>query len=366
MAFDQRRKLRFNPLLSRRELLWRGAVIGAGVVSTGTTAWAQPRRSQAGRVLIGTTGGASEAGQRKAWWDPFTAETGIEVVTVITTMPKIIAGYQAGNVEIDVPNVIEYSSILLEGAGALERLDRSKFKLTNLRDIVVKEYHIAKLYYSTVMGHNIQAFPKRHPTSWAEFWDTKAFPGPRMLQDASAEYPNLEQALLADGVPPDKLYPLDLDRAFAKLGEIRKSIVKWWNSGAVAMQLFSERQVVLGSIWDGRIGLLIDAGAPVAIEWNQAQRHVQALQIAKGAPNRENAYKLIDYGMQPKVQAEIAKAIVTSPGNPKAFDYLDEQFASRLPTSPEHRKIGFDTDVVWWVDNLAKVIERWNKFLLSG
>ena len=35
-------------------------------------------------------------------------------------------------------------------------------------------------------------------------------------------------ALVADGVPKDKLYPLDLDRAFKKLDEIKPHIKVWW------------------------------------------------------------------------------------------------------------------------------------------
>ena len=36
---------------------------------------------------------------------------------------------------------------------------------------------------------------------------------------------------MADGVAPDKLYPLDVDRAFKKLEEIKPNITVWWTSG---------------------------------------------------------------------------------------------------------------------------------------
>ena len=51
------------------------------------------------------------------------------------------------------------------------------------------------------------------------FWDAKSFPGQRSVR----KHPiyALEMALIADGVPMDKLYPLDVDRAFKKLEQLK-------------------------------------------------------------------------------------------------------------------------------------------------
>ena len=48
----------------------------------------------------------------------------------------------------------------------------------------------------------------------------------------------LEEALLADGVEPKDLYPLDVDRAFRKLDQIKHYVRKWWANGSEVMQLF--------------------------------------------------------------------------------------------------------------------------------
>jgi spermidine/putrescine-binding protein len=45
---------------------------------------------------------------------------------------------------------------------------------------------------------------KTAPTSWADFWDTKTFPGKRGLRKG-AKY-TLEFALMADGVAPKDVY----------------------------------------------------------------------------------------------------------------------------------------------------------------
>ena len=56
----------------------------------------------------------------------------------------------------------------------------------------------------------------------------------------------IEAAFLADGVAPDKLYPLDLDRAFKKLDSIKADII-WWSAGAQSQQLLASAEAPFGS-----------------------------------------------------------------------------------------------------------------------
>jgi putative spermidine/putrescine transport system substrate-binding protein len=232
--------------------------------------------------------------------------------------------------------------------------------------LAVDDYWVARNTYATVLAYSTKAFPDRHPTTWAEFWDVKTFPGPRMLQDPSFGAVDLEQALLADGVPMDKLYPIDIDRAFRKFEEIRSYVVKWWDSGAVAAQMLAEQVAVCGSIWDSRITTLIDQGAPLNVEWNQSMLNLQATSITKGSPNRENAYRLTDYGLQPKIQAAIGEAAKTSPANRKAFDFMDPTAAAKLASFPGHTKGAFLNNAKWWFENGAEAVERFREFRLKG
>ncbi|MGO8077848.1 extracellular solute-binding protein, partial [Rhizobium leguminosarum] len=71
----------------------------------------------------------------------------------------------------------------------------------------------------------------------ADLFDTAKFPGKRTFYKWSAPGV-IEEALLADGVAADKLYPLDLERAFKKLDTIKSDIV-WWSGGAKSQQLLA-------------------------------------------------------------------------------------------------------------------------------
>ncbi len=353
---------------TRRQFLRQCGGFGVGLATFGFLG-GRGYGQDKGQVIVRSPGGAYEDGLRKAYFEPFTAETGIQVVPIATTAAKVVAAVEAGTVDIDVLDIGEQQCLQLYEKGAVEVLDRSKFHRTNLADIdqeTIGEAWIGNINFSTVMGYNTEHFRDRHPTSWAEFWDVDTFPGPRTLEDLAAGVVNLEFALLADGVPKEQIYPIDMDRAFKKLKEIKKHIVKWWDTGAISAQLFTDKEVVAGSIWNGRIQIPIDAGAPLAIEWNEAMLQQQVYGIVKGAPNRENAYKYIDFALQAKQQAIFAEFIPYGPSNEKAYALLSDEVKAKLPGAPEHKAKAFRQNVRWWIDHRNEVAERWQEFLIGG
>ena len=94
---------------------------------------------------------------------------------------------------------------------------------------------------------------------------------------------NLEFALMADGVPTDKLYPIDFDRAFKKLDQIKPHVTVWWTTGQQPAQLLLDKEVVLATGWNGRFYDLIKKGAPIEIDWNEGALKQGSFVIPKGA-----------------------------------------------------------------------------------
>lgn len=324
------------------------------------------RAATKGQVFIRTTGGSAEDGYRRAWYDPLLRDTGIEVIPAVVDPAQVAAMVQADNVTLDITAGAAPEITILGRRGALEKLDYGRFTRTDPNDLdAATDFWFADTFYATVLGYNTDVFSGGHPQSWKDLWDVGAFPGRRSLQDASIEYPNLEQALLADGVAMEDLYPLDIDRAFKALEAIRGDVVKWWDSGAVSAQLLSDRIAVMGSLWESRANAIILSGAPIAIEWNQAMRNSWAMGIVKGAPNLDLAYEALDYGHSPEVQAAVAREVRAAPGNRKAFDFVEPDIAATLSTAPDHIKKGFVNNADWWIDNLDAVRERWREFLMQ-
>ena len=92
---------------------------------------------------------------------------------------------------------------------------------------------------------------KTAPTSWADFWDTKKFPGKRGLRKG-AKY-TLEFALMADGVAREDVYPLletdeGVDRAFDKMDGIRSGL-QLWSSGREPVRMLNSGDVAMSMIW---------------------------------------------------------------------------------------------------------------------
>jgi len=352
--------------ISRRTFL--AGTAGVAVAATGPFVWI-PRAGAAGKVVIRTIGGSYEEANVKAIFEPFTKATGIEIVKVPATLGKLLAMFESGNIELDVVDAGELGVLSLSQKGALEKINYKSWKLTNPEDFdsaIRRDDMIADIYFSSVLGYNSQTFPTgKQPRNWAEFWDLKKFAGPRMLADIASGAVDLEFALLADGVPRDKIYPINVDRAFKSLDRVRPGIRKFWDTGALSAQMLADKEVVLGSIWNGRLQAVADKGAPLAIEWNEAMLQTQYWAILKGAKNLENAQRFIEFACQPEIQASHAKHIPYGPTNRQAFKSIPADVAARLPSSPEQKAKAFLQNGKWWADNRAMVSERWSQWLLQ-
>jgi len=324
--------------------------------------------AQANEVIVRNPGGAYDDTMRRVVYEPFTRATGVRVTAVAATAARLLAMFRSGNVELDVIDGGDSILEQLRRQNALADLDYGSWRFTKPEDVdttVKFPTRVGNLLYASVIGYSKEVFPNGHPQNWAQFWDTQRFPGPRTLADMATGAPNLEFALLADGGPMDRIYPVDLDRAFRSLDRIRRSIPKFWDTGALSAQMLADKAVVLGSFWNGRVQVLIDRGAPLGIDWGQAMLEVQAIGVFRGARNTANAQRLIDFMMQPEVQAQYCRELTYGPTNNRAFALLPADQLARMPGSPASRAQGFYKDIDWWEDNRANVNRRWSRWILG-
>lgn len=362
--------------MGRREVL-KGFVAGAGLLGVGGLLSACSSTKSSARVIskkdnepkvvyVRSLGGSYEAAWKHAAWLPFEKATGISVIGVASTPAALLAAAQAGRSPLDVIDLGEFATIKLAKAKVLLNMDPSYFVRTNLSDLTgpnSRDY-LSSFAFSTVLGYSTKTFSGRHhPKNWEDFWNLKEFPGQRGMESLTAGNPNLEQALLADGVPMDKIFPIDINRAFKKLAELKSYVPTYWTTGAQSAELFTTGAVDSGVIWNGRLQVPIDSGYAGAIEWNQAERLYQCFSIPKYSQHPENAYKFIDFALQPKVLAEFAAGIYYGPTNKLSYKYISNKVANLLPTSPEHEAISFAQNASWWVDNFDAVTNAWEKFV---
>ncbi|QFT61063.1 spermidine/putrescine ABC transporter periplasmic substrate-binding protein (plasmid) [Sulfitobacter sp. THAF37] len=233
-----------------------------------------------------------------------------------------------------------------------------------------KEFGVVAAAYSTVLVQRTDKNPEgKKMESWADFWDVETFPGPRSL-NPQPQY-TLEFALLADGVAREDLYDVlgteeGLDRAFAKLDEIKPHIPVWWSSGAQSVQLLSDGEVFYSSTYNGRVAKLQESGIPAEIVWNGGALHTSYVGIPKNAPNYEAAHDWIRVRtMRPDLELEYVKQLPYPNFAPGLFDAMPEDVAKTMPTYPANADVQFVADDTFWAENLDEIRERFDEWLLE-
>jgi putative spermidine/putrescine transport system substrate-binding protein len=189
------------------------------------------------------------------------------------------------------------------------------------------------------------------------------FPGPRTMW--KSPYPLLEAALLADGVTPDKLYPLDLDRAFKKADQIKDKVTVWWESGSQSQDAIVSKNVVIADMWNGRAGISARDGAPIKISWNQGIYDPAIFVVPKGSPNKANAMRLIDYAAGPQGLAKFAELTFYGPSNLNSINLIDPKIRPLMNTAPENFAMQVHRNREWWGANMDKTTERFVSWLVS-
>ena len=340
-------------------------VLFAGLSFAGS-AWAQNEPPKPSQLVVNASGGSMQTAMRDAFSDPFEKKYGIKIVeTSPTDFGKLRAMVESGNVEWNVTELGGQDATRAAEMNLLEPIDDKIVDRSKYPPIGQAKYTFASSVYTTVLAYRTEVFgtSKPHPVGWAEFWDVKKFPGPRSMRNHPVD--NLEFALLADGVPMDKLYPIDMDRAFKKLAEIQPHVTVWWTTGAQPAQLLLDKEVVLATGWNGRFYDLIKKEAPIAIEWTGGSMKNGTFGIPRGAKDLYWGQKYLAMMADAERQAIYAN-LMGYPGlNLDSVKLVDAKVQPYLPTHPDNIGKQFWLSADWWAENGNKAQERWNQFMLK-
>ncbi|MET4222576.1 putative spermidine/putrescine transport system substrate-binding protein [Bradyrhizobium sp. LB14.3] len=357
-------------LINRRRLmLATSSAVAAGALSSAAGRAATNEL----RVVVG--GGDFGKAFIEAYVKPFEAETGVKVIRITQniTDAQVAMMVTSNSVSVDVGIIGDVDS--LASKGCLERIDYSIYKKEDLEGIIDGCKHpfgVGPYLVSLNMVYNTSKFPAggQRPVTWADFWDVKKFPGARSLPTVT--WGCWEEALLADGVPVDKLYPIDADRAFASLDKIKPHIRKWWGNGSEILQIMRDGVADLAECFDGRAVFLIDQGAPIEINRNEAKLYWDYLVIPKGSPNAENAQKFIEFTLRSDRQAAFAQLYPQAPSNRNAYKHLPETVGRKLCTYPEYMATSYFQNIKWYretgsdgLTNGQRLLQRWNQWILK-
>ena len=344
--------------ISRRTVLRAGAT---GLFAA-PAVWRSAAHAEGKTLYVNSYGGVWETSWRKAYFDPFTAASGIPIKTVPgVSFAKLKAEVQTGNYQYDESNLgdSEYAQAVHDGL--LDSVDKDAAKTAQLPPKLVRDFGIVSYSLGTNIVYRKDKFPNGGPQNWADFWNVKKFPGPRCLFDRS--FTCLAFALLADGVPRDKLYPMDLDRAFRKMDELKPHIKVWWHDGAQSQQLIRDAEVDMIAMWSARAVDLIKDNVPLELVWDGAELYWANLVVPKGDPNAKAAWQFAGFVAQAKPQADFAMLLPYGPANPGARALMPEARLRLTPAWPGNEAVMFQHDTAWLAPRLAEIRERWTQWM---
>jgi putative spermidine/putrescine transport system substrate-binding protein len=197
---------------------------------------------------------------------------------------------------------------------------------------------------------------------WRDFWDVKKFPGPRSLY--RGVFYTIEAALLADGVSPDKLYPLDEERAFASLDRIKPHVSTWWRQGAQTQAILVSREVDICSGFNAEMVHLILQGRPVGISYEQAFFIQAPWFVIKNAPHKKEAMMFINFCNGAKPQAYYSERMFHGPTNPDAWQYMDKGIIELSPMGENLKKCVQINDE-YYTENRDRLTEKFEAWLMK-
>lgn len=298
----------------------------------------------------------------------FAAKTKMDIKPVDTFccgIDKLKAQVKRGNVQWDAINFATVTDYLLaKEAGLLAPLDPSIVPVDKLREGTYSDTHYNEYRYGAVLGWNTDKFPgDEHPTKLEDLFDTARFPGKRCMYKYPQFGGTLEAALLADGVAKEDIYPLDLDRALAKLSTISDDIV-WWESGSQASQFLTNGTCDIGVMWNGVAQAAMTRDQPVDISWENAVITTSVNAIPKGAPNMKAAQLwMAEQINNQEAEGELLKHVAyTIPLKEPVLPPEVEKYA------PEgaNAEVAIEEDDQYYFENSAEIVKRFNNWLVTG
>jgi putative spermidine/putrescine transport system substrate-binding protein len=345
--------------LSRRDFLAACAAMGLAATIGGRLAFAQSVKD----VILVNFGGDAMKAFGEAFVEPYQKKTGGKMILDGSgaTNGKIKTMVEARNVTWDVCDSGLAGTGELGPLGLLEEIDYAIVDKKKVEAAFAYKYGVVNYMFSTVMSWDT-AKVKAKP-SLADFFDLKKYPGKRMVRKNSQAM--MELALLADGVPKEKLYPLDEDRAFKKIAGIKDQLL-YWNTGAESQSLLRDGEVVMGWLWHTRANLIArDTNGRVPFTFEDGLLQPGLWIVPKGNPAGKQAMTAIASMQAPEGQVKLLAAMGNGPANPEAQPMVPAELKKLDPGAPENAAVQAKIDADWYEKRGAAALQRFLDMIAS-
>lgn len=348
--------------ISRRRFTQLAGLVlaGAPVLLRSGGAFAQSKE-----LVLVNWGGDAVTAYDVAYGKPFTEESGI-VVKVDGSGPTegaVAAQAKSGNPTWDIVDIDPFSAITLGEQGFLEPIDYNVVDKSKMREGFGWDYAASTYFFSYVIAYDADRYGDQAPTGMADFFDVEKFPGKRSLYKWGVS--SWEAALLADGVPPDQLYPLDLKRAHDKLAAFKDNVVAYWGGGSESQSIMLDGEASMAIVWSTRASLLEeDSGGAIKFIWDQGLVSPGALAVLKNNPGgKDAAMQFIASAQNPERQLVMFERLGQGPANPATDELIPEDKRRINPVDPANMSKQITLNMEWYAEHYGTALDEYTKII---
>jgi putative spermidine/putrescine transport system substrate-binding protein len=252
---------------------------------------------------------------------------------------------------------------------------------TDLREPLKMGFAVPILEYGYLIAGRQAQFPGApiNSMTWADFWDTKSYPGDRGMRDTPEG--NIEAALGSLNIKPRELYDEQnparkrelVALAIEQLEKLKPNII-WWKTGEALQQGLESGDMALAAAWSGRVRSSFTAvcgpqgkiaTCDVQISPGSSLISTDWWVIPKNAPNKEAASQVLEQMMSKEAAPGAARfsqsqgyAVPLRGAEPE--DPIAKYFI--MAGSSDNPAIYGRISEKFWGENLDWIRTEWAKF----
>jgi putative spermidine/putrescine transport system substrate-binding protein len=341
--------------ISRRQF---GQLAAAFLGTTALATQGTPVLAADGRLVFVNWGGDAMTAYDTVMGKPFQEATGIEVLQDGSgpTEGAMKAQAESGSPSWDICDADPFSANALGAQGLMEEIDYDVVDSAKSRDGFGWDYAASTYFFSYVIAYDSTKYDTP-PTGMADFFDVEKFPGKRAMYKWGAGM--WEALLLGDGVARADLYPLDIDRAHAKLNDFKDNIVALWGGGAESQSLLLNGDASMALIWSTRAKILEDdSEGDIKFVWDDGLISPGSMAVIKNNPaGRDVAMQYIAAAQDPAKQVQMFELMGQGPGNPEADALVPEDLRRFNPVDPANFAKQVALDMAWYEGNYGAALD---------
>ncbi|HEY0296064.1 MAG TPA: extracellular solute-binding protein [Bordetella sp.] len=348
------------------------AAAAAGIFLPAMAGYQRRAFAQTKVVNFASYGGSYGDALRKAWLDPFEKETGIKVnlgVNANLALAKLQT-MNANGAEWDIVDLSGQEYSIAAKENILLPLDHKLIDTAKLEPDFVKSHGFGYASYIWGMAWDRRKIPdETAPKSWPEFWDKQKYPGKRSLIQVNTNGHAIEAALLADGVPVSKLFPLDVPRSLKSLDKLGRDNIVWNTSNQEPVQRLTSGECPLAGMFVGRALMANRSGASIGFSLNGANIAPDYLGVIRTARNKPEAHALLNYIATRADRAAEFTTITSYPVPIQGLAALIPASAADilavLPSDPKVKAQIYEDNGAYWAENLPRVAAMFKQWQLT-